>query len=48
MTGFMVVDGAAQHAHSITGTLLILVLFTVYFLLMFVSSHFSARASSVA
>jgi hypothetical protein len=35
MTGSMVVDGAAQHGSSITGTLLILVLFTAYFLLMF-------------
>jgi hypothetical protein len=40
MTGFMVVDGAMQHGLSITGTLLILVLFTTYFLLMFICSHF--------
>jgi hypothetical protein len=44
----MGVDGAIQHGLSITGALLILVLFTAYFLLMFVCSHFSARASSVA
>jgi hypothetical protein len=31
MTGFMVVDGAAQHGLSINGTLLILILFTYFF-----------------
>jgi hypothetical protein len=39
--GLMVVGGAAQHGVSINCTLLILVLFTAYFLLMFVCSHFS-------
>ena len=42
MTGFMVVDGAMQHGLSINCTRLILILFTVVFLLMFVCSHFSA------
>jgi hypothetical protein len=38
----MGVDGAVQHGLSMTGFLLILILFTSYFLLMFVCSHFSA------
>jgi hypothetical protein len=46
VTGFIVVDGAAQHGLSITGIFAILVLITAYFLLMFVCSHFSADTTS--
>jgi len=46
MTGFMVVDGAAQHGLSINCTLLILILLTSCFLLMFVYSHFSVSPAS--
>jgi len=42
MTVFIGVDGAVQHGLSMTGILLILILFTSYFLLMFVYSHFRA------
>jgi hypothetical protein len=40
MTVFIGVDGAVQHGLSIMGILLILVLFTFYFLLMFVYDRF--------
>lgn len=40
MTVFMVVEGAEQQGLSIKGILLILILFTSRFLLMFVCFHF--------
>jgi hypothetical protein len=46
MTGFMVVDGAVQQGLSTIGILLILILFTSYFLLMFVYSHCCAYPAS--
>lgn len=43
--GFMVVNEAEQHGLSISCTLLILVFFTAYFLLMFPGSAGRARAN---